>query len=312
MHELSVRSSNFSQIPDTELDNKVSDLLEIRRQIGEKTIASQLRSQGIIVQRQRIRESIRRVDPIGVQLRCRTVLHRRQYNVRSPNSLWHLDGYHKLVRWNFVIHGGIDGFSRLITFLKVSSNNTSQSVLTAFISAVSQFGIPSRIRIDRGGENVLVSRWMLNHPLRGPDRHSVIAGRSVHNQRIERLWRDLYSGCICVFYSFFYYLEDLGLLDKDDVRDKYAMHFVFCPIIQQQLDIFREGWAHHSLRTMNNRTPFQLWVLGLSHMQAHDPGCDEVIGLTEVCNVWDFVTFSLIVLGSFTSWHRLGWSSYCK
>lgn len=75
MHELSVRSSNFSQIPDTELDNKVSDILEICRQIGEKTIASQLRSQGIIIQRQRIRESIRRVDPIGVQLWCRTVLH---------------------------------------------------------------------------------------------------------------------------------------------------------------------------------------------------------------------------------------------
>ena len=99
--------------------------------------------------------------------------------MRSPNSLWHFDGYHKLVHWNFVIHGRIDDCSRLITFLKVSSNNTSQSVLTAFISAVSQFGIPSRIRIDRGGENVLVSRWMLNHPLRGPDRHSVIAGRGV-------------------------------------------------------------------------------------------------------------------------------------
>lgn len=121
--------------------------------------------------------------------------------MRSPNSLWHLDGYHKLVRWNFVIHGGIDGFSRLITFLKVSSNNTSQSVLTACISAVSLFGIPSRIRIDRGGENVLVSRLMLNHPLRGPDRHSVIAGRSVHNQRIEWLWRDLYSGCINFVFS---------------------------------------------------------------------------------------------------------------
>ena len=61
--------------------------------------------------------------------------------MRSPNSLWHLDGYHKLVRWNFVIHGAIDSFSRFITYLKVSSNNTSQSVLTTFICAESEFGI---------------------------------------------------------------------------------------------------------------------------------------------------------------------------
>ena len=177
------------------------------------------------------------MDPLGVKLRSRTVLHRRTYQVKSPNSLWHLDGYHKLIRWNFVIHGAIDGFSRLIVFLRVSTNNYARTVLSAFTSAVEEFGIPSRIIIDRGRENVMVTRWMLEHPHRGPGRNSVIAGRSVHNQRIERLWRYLYSGCVCLFYS---YLEDIGLLDKDNVRDKYAMHFVFLPVIQHQLDTFRE------------------------------------------------------------------------
>ncbi len=168
-------------------------------------------------------------------------------------------------------------------FLKVSPNNYAHTVLRGFTAAVDQFGIPSRIRIDRGGENTTVARWMLEHPLRGPDRHSVIAGRSVHNQRIERLWRDLYSGCICFFYSFFFYIEDIGILNREDERDKYALHFVFLPVIQQQLDTFREGWAHHTLRTMNNRTPFQLWVLGLSHiMYSSDPECDEVSGMSEV------------------------------
>ena len=34
-----------------------------------------------------MRESLRRVDPVGVEMRLRTALHRRQYNVPSPNAL---------------------------------------------------------------------------------------------------------------------------------------------------------------------------------------------------------------------------------
>jgi len=27
-----------------------------------------------------------------------------------PNSLWHIDGHHSLIRWGFVVHGCVDGF----------------------------------------------------------------------------------------------------------------------------------------------------------------------------------------------------------
>ena len=77
-----------------------------------------------------------------------------------------------------MIHGG---FSRLPVYLQASANNRSTTVLECFLFAVSNFGLPSRVRCDKGGENVKVSEFMLNHP---------ITGRSVHNQRIERLWRD--------------------------------------------------------------------------------------------------------------------------
>ena len=63
-----------------------------------KTIAGSLVSQGIRVQRARLRSSLKRVDSIGRRLRSLTTIRRRVYNVRSPLALLHMDGNHKLIR----------------------------------------------------------------------------------------------------------------------------------------------------------------------------------------------------------------------
>ena len=66
---------------------------------------------------------------------------------------------------------------------------------------------------------------------------------------------------VYLFYSLFYSFEDLQLLNLDDTRHIYTLHF-FNPIIQEHLGLFQQGWAHHSLRTEHN-TPQQLWIIGL-------------------------------------------------
>ena len=53
---------------------------------------------------------------------------------------------HHIDRWRFVFHGGIDGFSRLIFFLKVANNNRSKTVFDGFLDGVRKYGVPSRVR----------------------------------------------------------------------------------------------------------------------------------------------------------------------
>ena len=88
-----------------------------------------------------------------------------------------------------VIHGAIDGYSRKIMYLKCANNNKASTVVSFFSSAVNLFGMPDKIRSDKGGENTDVWRYMLHY--NNMDSLCIVTGSSTHNERIERLWCDV-------------------------------------------------------------------------------------------------------------------------
>ncbi|KAK0136930.1 hypothetical protein N1851_026900 [Merluccius polli] len=269
--------SRFTPISDADLEEHVRRLHNQFPRSGSQMMCAYLHADRIVVQRRRVRETLNSINPAAAAQRWSQTVARRTYHVPFPNSLWHIDGHMRLIRWGFVTHGCIDGKSRLITYINCSTDNTALTVLTYFVAATCVYGLPSRVRSDHGGENTLVA--LLMNLLQGQGHVRHITGRSVHNQRIERLWRDVFQQVVHYFYQLFYSFEDEQILNPDDNAQKMALQVVYRPEIQKHLNLFRHAWNNHKIRTANNRTPTQIWMEGmLANSEQESTAINNVFG----------------------------------
>ena len=78
----------YSSICDNDLDQIVRGILHTTPRIGYRLVQGALRQRGMTVQRHRVLDSLRRVDPVMVTLRASRSIIRRRYSVPCPNALW--------------------------------------------------------------------------------------------------------------------------------------------------------------------------------------------------------------------------------
>ncbi len=215
-----------------------------------------LRSNNVIVTREHVRDAVRTLDPEGTEMRKRKTIRRRVYQSNGIHHVWHMDGWHKLIKYGLVVHAAVDGGSRYVVFSHCSSNNQALTVLRWFLGGCEELGvIPGSVRTDKGGENVEVFRFMMkvfnNDPL------CFKASSSCHNQPIERNWRDMRNSTLQPYKDFFLYLESLGL-NVDNAIHMFCLHYLFVPRINESLQEFRSSWNNHGLSTERYKSPLSI------------------------------------------------------
>ena len=100
--------------------------------LGYRRIWASLKRQKILVRKEDVRKTILELNAEGVQQRKRRKLVKQKYRNPGPNYVWQLEGHDKLKFFGFSVHGCIDGFSRKLIWLEVTSSNKVLEIISQY------------------------------------------------------------------------------------------------------------------------------------------------------------------------------------
>ena len=141
----------------------------------------------------------------------------------------------------------LDGFSRKLMWLNVSTSNSNPIIIANFfLNAIDIHGIcPKTLRMDKGTENIYCED--LQYFLTGEE-GSYIYGPSTRNQRIEAFWsrlKKLKLGWWIEFFSMM--VRDRPFKSECEVHQEVLI-FCFMPVLQAELNLFVKTWNTRFIR----------------------------------------------------------------
>ena len=151
------RRENYSNI-NTVIKLIQDELKSSSSCFGYGYMLQKLRNSGLAADKQTVRLILKSLDPVSVDKRKRRKRRRREYHSFGSNHTWHIDGYDKLKPFGIATHGDIDGYSRRILWLKLSSSNSNPKIIANYyLCCIKELKlVPHVFRGNRGTENVIV------------------------------------------------------------------------------------------------------------------------------------------------------------
>ena len=87
---------------------------------------------GVNISKEHVRNALIDIDPEGVLIRKKKTIKRRKYETNRLFDVLHIDRNDKLKNFSFAIHECIDGFSKKLIWLFVSTTNNDPLVVANF------------------------------------------------------------------------------------------------------------------------------------------------------------------------------------
>ena len=90
----------YTSLQDSEIKIIIREITRLFPNSGIREVDSMLKTRNppVIVQRDKVQRLMSEINPVASARRWALVIPRRTYSVPTPNSLWHIDTHHSLIR----------------------------------------------------------------------------------------------------------------------------------------------------------------------------------------------------------------------